>query len=123
MDTIIKKKARKKKMMKISNYFLDNTLPASNSAKCSSARLLHLLLLLSFPVVPYGLAVRIPGFHPGGPGSTSGMGNSNFFFFGGGGGSKWHDRMFYSKTEKTVVLKEISNASKFLVEKMMKISN
>ena len=26
------------------------------------------------PVVPYGLAVRIPGFHPGGPGSTPGMG-------------------------------------------------
>ena len=24
--------------------------------------------------VPYGLAVRIPGFHPGGPGSTPGMG-------------------------------------------------
>ena len=24
---------------------------------------------------PYGLAVRIPGFHPGGPGSTPGMGN------------------------------------------------
>ena len=23
---------------------------------------------------PYGLAVRIPGFHPGGPGSTPGMG-------------------------------------------------
>ena len=29
---------------------------------------------------PYGLAVRIPGFHPGGPGSTPGMG-SGFFFF------------------------------------------
>ena len=28
---------------------------------------------------PYGLAVRIPGFHPGGPGSTPGMGNDNFF--------------------------------------------
>ena len=26
-------------------------------------------------VLPYGLAVRIPGFHPGGPGSTPGMGN------------------------------------------------
>ncbi len=26
------------------------------------------------PRVPYGLAVRIPGFHPGGPGSTPGMG-------------------------------------------------
>ena len=24
--------------------------------------------------LPYGLAVRIPGFHPGGPGSTPGMG-------------------------------------------------
>ena len=28
------------------------------------------------PKVPYGLAVRIPGFHPGGPGSTPGMGSS-----------------------------------------------
>ncbi len=24
-------------------------------------------------MVPYGLAVRIPGFHPGGTGSTPGM--------------------------------------------------
>ena len=24
--------------------------------------------------IPYGLAVRIPGFHPGGPGSTPGVG-------------------------------------------------
>ena len=28
---------------------------------------------------PYGLAVRIPGFHPGGPGSTPGMGSTFFF--------------------------------------------
>ena len=28
---------------------------------------------------PYGLAVRIPGFHPGGPGSTPGMGSAFFF--------------------------------------------
>ena len=27
---------------------------------------------------PYGLAVRIPGSHPGGPGSTPGMGNHLF---------------------------------------------
>ena len=26
-----------------------------------------------FLLVPYGLAIRIPGFHPGGPGSTVGM--------------------------------------------------
>ena len=31
--------------------------------------------------VPYGLAVRIPGFHPGGPGSTPGMGTSLFLVF------------------------------------------
>ena len=31
--------------------------------------------------LPYGLAVRIPGFHPGGPGSTPGMGTQTFFFF------------------------------------------
>ena len=30
--------------------------------------------------VPYGLAVRIPGFHPGGPGSTPGMGTFLFSF-------------------------------------------
>ena len=29
---------------------------------------------------PYGLAVRIPGFHPGGPGSTPGMGTPNYYF-------------------------------------------
>ena len=28
--------------------------------------------------LPYGLAVRIPGFHPGGPGSTPGMGTTVF---------------------------------------------
>lgn len=27
-------------------------------------------------LLPYGLAVRIPGFHPGGPGSTPGMGSA-----------------------------------------------
>ena len=37
---------------------------------------LFLLFLcsLKFYAIPYGLAVRIPGFHPGGPGSTPGMG-------------------------------------------------
>ena len=30
--------------------------------------------------IPYGLAVRIPGFHPGGPGSTLGMGNTIVVF-------------------------------------------
>ena len=34
----------------------------------------HLLFYVSFREIPYGLAVRIPGFHPGGPGSTPGMG-------------------------------------------------
>ena len=34
---------------------------------------LHQFLLIKY-VIPYGLAVRIPGFHPGGPGSTPGMG-------------------------------------------------
>ena len=31
--------------------------------------------------IPYGLAVRIPGFHPGGPGSTPGMGTDTFFLY------------------------------------------
>ena len=35
----------------------------------------------SFRVVSYGLAVRIPGFHPGGPSSTLGMGISIPLFF------------------------------------------
>ena len=43
-------------------------------------KVIHFLLFLSFQVVPYGLAVRIPGFHPGGPGSTPGMGISIFDF-------------------------------------------
>ena len=37
-------------------------------------KVLYLLLVYYSKVVPYGLAVRIPGFHPGGPGSTPGMG-------------------------------------------------
>ncbi len=32
-------------------------------------------------LLPYGLAVRIPGFHPGGPGSTPGMGTLIFLIF------------------------------------------
>ena len=36
------------------------------------------LSLIIINGVPYGLAVRIPGFHPGGPGSTPGMGISTF---------------------------------------------
>ena len=58
--------------------FLDDNWPSST--ECSSViKELYLLLFFSFHVVPYGLAVRIPGFHPGGPGSTPGMGISNFF--------------------------------------------
>ena len=34
----------------------------------------YLFFIAYFRVIPYGLAVRIPGFHPGGPGSTPGMG-------------------------------------------------
>ena len=45
----------------------------------------EVLLLLNLPIIvsciPYGLAVRIPGFHPGGPGSTPGMGTHNIFLF------------------------------------------
>ena len=35
-------------------------------------KVLYFLLFLPFQVVPYDLAVRIPGFHSGGPGSTPG---------------------------------------------------
>ena len=31
--------------------------------------------------IPFGLVVRIPGFHPGGPGSIPGVGSYLFFFF------------------------------------------
>ena len=41
----------------------------------------YLLQFLFFRVFPYGLAVRIPVFHPGGPGSTPGMGITLYFFF------------------------------------------
>ena len=37
--------------------------------------------LLTRSCIPYGLAVRIPGFHPGGPGSTPGMGTPYVFVF------------------------------------------
>ena len=41
---------------------------------------LHLYKILRFTlpimVVPFGLVVRIPGFHPGGLGSIPGMGTS-----------------------------------------------
>ena len=34
----------------------------------------------SLTEIPYGLAVRIPGFHPGGQGSTPGMGKTIVVF-------------------------------------------
>ena len=34
------------------------------------SKVLYLLLFFSFQVVPYGLAVRIPGFYPDGLNST-----------------------------------------------------
>ena len=39
---------------------------------------LHSTLCKSRQQIPYGLAVRIPGFHPGGPGSTPGIGKDSF---------------------------------------------
>ena len=36
-----------------------------------------LLHIVSYPI-PYGLVVRIPGFHPGGPGSIPGVGTLFF---------------------------------------------
>ena len=70
-------------------------------------KVLFLLLFLQLRAVPYGLAVRIPGFHPGGPGSTPAMGISNFF-------PKQHDRIIYSEIERTQwYLKESWNSSKF----------
>ena len=42
-------------------------------------KVLYLLLFFSFRVLPYGLEVRIPGFHPRSLGSTPGMGIIIFF--------------------------------------------
>ena len=60
--------------------FLDNKLidPPVQSALVQ-IKVLFLLLFLQLQAVPYGLAVRIPGFHPGRPGSTPGMGISTLF--------------------------------------------
>ena len=38
-----------------------------------------LFCTVKFHEFPYGLAARIPGFHPGGPGSTPGMGTLTLF--------------------------------------------
>ena len=54
----------------ISNY---TPLTMKNIEKLNSAKLIT--------VVPYGLAVRIPGFHPGGPGSTPGMGPNSIWCY------------------------------------------
>ena len=56
---------------------LDN-IGRPSSTECFSVKVLYLLRLFSFRGIPYGLAVRIPGFHPGGPGSTPGMGITIF---------------------------------------------
>ena len=62
------------------NWQIDTTKHYPKERRLSpSARVLYLLLFFSFQVIPYGLAVRTPGFHPGGPGSTPGMGISNIF--------------------------------------------
>ena len=34
---------------------------------------------LFYSSIPHGLTARIPGFHPGGPGSTPGVGKGTFF--------------------------------------------
>ena len=46
-------------------------------------------IMLTYFVIPYGLVVRIPGFHPGGPGSTPGMWSSNFSQFLSSTGANW----------------------------------
>ena len=59
---------------------------STNSAdtRCELMKARYTFVLAQFFCVatqlfPYGLAVRIPGFHPGGPGSTPGMGSAFFF--------------------------------------------
>lgn len=54
------------------------------TTQCTQAR-------RSFRRLPHGLAVRIPGFHPGGPGSTPGMGTVCYFI-------NWHGETFISLT-------------------------
>ena len=56
---------------RISNKFFQ----CPQSSPAASTRSLQLPFVYVCPRdIPYGLAVRIPGFHPGGPGSTPGMG-------------------------------------------------
>ena len=74
------------------NWQIDTTKHYPKEQRLSpSARVLYLLLFFSFRVIPYGLAVRIPGFLPGGPGSTPGMGICNIFCI------KWWARCIWPK--------------------------
>ena len=45
------------------------------------SRSLHWCFVLLQSDLPLGLVVRIPGFHPGGPGSNPGVGSQFFFLF------------------------------------------
>ena len=69
-----------------------NTQPSRSKKEPSSAELLYLLLFFPFQELSYGVAVRIPGFHPGGPGSKW---ESAIFC----ASSDMHDRKFYSDDE------------------------
>ena len=53
--------------------------------------------------LPYGLVVRIPGFHPGGPGSIPGLGASFWLIFLGArfSSEKWIIIYFGNFSEKS----------------------
>ena len=67
--------------MKYSHSFLFVIflIPVSTDLSYLSSLSYFLLFIVERRVIPYGLAVKIPGFHPGGPGSTPGMGIINYF--------------------------------------------
>ena len=41
----------------------------------------YFIFCIVFISIPRGLMARIPGFHPGGPGSIPGVGEKKFYFF------------------------------------------
>ncbi len=62
----------------IINNVKTNTVLQSHLLKCNYLVTIRGSQAVSMVGLPYGLAVRIPGFHPGGPGSTPGMGRCVF---------------------------------------------
>ena len=48
---------------------------------CNSCQFINFRDSVLIFIIPHGLVARIPGFHPGGPGSIPGVGGQLFFLF------------------------------------------